>query len=129
MTEETQAIEPNFASEQAGEYWALVKAEKGDDVNIDDIEGTGKDGAIKKSDIDEYLETLEGDDDPELDDNEDDDDDVDMINSEVVVNLTDNRFAIEDMILEPRAKAQATDSVLASKRLKHAIEIGVLGIE
>jgi len=52
----------DFASDTAGEYWAQVKADNGDAVTITDVKGTGANGAIKKGDIDAYLEGLTGDD-------------------------------------------------------------------
>lgn len=48
--------ELNFASEQAGEYWAEMKAIYGDMINIDDVDGTGSDGAITKGNLTEYME-------------------------------------------------------------------------
>lgn len=61
MTKEnTGNKEPDFASPEAGESWAQAKKEYGDVLNIDDVKGTGKDGAIKASDVDAYVESLTG---------------------------------------------------------------------
>ena len=53
MSKETKA--PDFASETAGEYWAQIKSEYGDAVSIDEVTGTGKDGAITKGDVEKYI--------------------------------------------------------------------------
>ena len=60
MTKENK--QPDFASDVAGEYWAQQKAEYGDAIDINDVQGGGKNGAIRKEDIQEYIESLTGDD-------------------------------------------------------------------
>ena len=168
MTEQNQT--PDFASQEAGEAWAQAKADYGDELNIDDVKGTGKDGAITKANVVEYVESLTGGDDQDADDqgeadteaaqgadvsgddqdqdasdngagdaendeqSQDDqeadaDDEIEPIEGKTLVNLLPNKFEIEGVKIAPKGKTPLTDDLATSKRVAHAIKIGVLGVE
>lgn len=130
MTEENKT--PDFASEQAGEFWAEMKAEYGDDVNVDDIEGTGKDGAITKSDVQGYIDSLEFDDEADeidIDDEADKDETEQEIEGKELHNLTDNKMDVEGVLIAPKGVVELTDALAKSKRVAHGVETGVFAIK
>jgi hypothetical protein len=148
MTENTKKIvEPDFASQEAGEYWAKVKKMHDEKVDIADVEGTGKDGAIKKSNIEDYLSILELEmDDTDTDANDDEEgakevgqsestdneaavvvEKVELIKGKKLINNTGNTFVIEGVTIEPNGETELTKELAASKRVAYAIELGVLG--
>ena len=135
----TENKEPDFASPEAGESWAQAKKEYGDALNIDDVKGTGKDGAIKASDVDAYVESLTGGDADKAEAEKKaqadakptakDFKEVKPIKGKALVNLTPNKFEVEGVKIEPKGKVKMTDELAKSKRVAHGIEIGVLGVE
>ena len=132
MTKENEI--PAFASDVASAYWDSIKAENGDAVDINAVVGTGTNGAIKKGDIDTYLEDLTEKVDAKLDgapegDNADDEGDAPELEGVSLVNLTKNSFEIEGVSIEPEGRVEYTDALKKSERCKHAIENGVLGVE
>lgn len=147
----TENKEPDFASPEAGESWAQAKKEYGDALNIDDVKGTGKDGAIKASDVDAYVEALTGGDadkakaDKEAKAKADekakadaqetpkltakDFKEVKPIKGKKLENLTGNPFEIEGTKIAPNGNVELTDALAKSKRVAHGIEIGVLAVK
>lgn len=232
MTKENKEID--FASPEAGELWAEIKSEFGEKVSIDDVKGTGKDGAITKGNVEAYFDgltvdnesgdTVEGDDAPNDDlnapqgntggdvsgvdakakaqadidaqakadadakakadadqkakddaqakldaeakakadkqakidadakakadanaekeaqeksdaesnddtDEDESEDEVEPIEGDYVVNLTDNTFDIEGVKIAPKGKVEMTDALAKSKRVAYAIECGTLEVK
>jgi hypothetical protein len=140
--QKTETQEPDFASPEAGESWAKAKADFGDALNIADVKGTGKNGAIKASDVDEYVEALTAGQPDDADTGNTGDEpkaepkptakdfkEIKPMKGKHIVNLTGNTFEIEGVKIEPKGKIKMTDELAASKRLANAVQVGTLGVE
>lgn len=146
MTKENKT--PDFASEQAGEFWAEIKAEYGDKVSIEDVKGTGKDGAITKGDVEAYFDALTANDEvdgdngaqaqadaPQADEKVETDPapestkKVKPIKGKTLRNLTDNNVEIDGVRIEPKGEVKLDEALAVSKRVAHGIETGMFAVK
>lgn len=121
MTKENKEID--FASPEAGELWAEIKSEFGEKVSIDDVKGTGKDGAITKGNVEAYFDGLtvdnEGGDAVEGDDAPNDDVDAPQGNTEGDVNGADAKTKAQaDIDAQAKADADAKAQADADQKAK-----------
>lgn len=121
MTKENKEID--FASPEAGELWAEIKSEFGEKVSIDDVKGTGKDGAITKGNVEAYFDGLtvdnEGGDAVEGDDTPNDDVNAPQGNTEGDVNGADAKAKAQaDIDAQAKADADAKAQADADQKAK-----------
>ena len=146
---------PDFASDTAGELWAKVKNKHGDDINIHDIKGTGRDGGIKTGDIREYIAVMEAQKQPaqgaeeqpstdtpdepdtapeepeaekEKEQENDAKDTADNKSGKFLKNPSKNVYFIEGVRIEPKGKVKYTADMKKSRAVKHAIKLGLLEV-
>jgi len=139
MTEDKKT---DFASPEAGEYWAEMKQKHGDNIDIDAIKGTGKEGSITKGNVTKYIEAIEkaiiesAEEVPAADDAPVSDSDEDEVESTPVdapaeapeeAPVEEPEEAPEDEVEAPAEKAEGSKLVnLTANRLEIA---GVLRLE